>query len=110
MGKDTDEKRDLRVVEGVVVGEDIAARLRADLKKAQPFPSGTVVRFTSVATNGQHFHYSAIFTAGQWWFTGQGNGFFPKAASHQEFTALMVSRGHTIIDLEVATGFEKIEL
>jgi hypothetical protein len=86
-------------------------RLKADLRKAQPFPDGTIVKFTSVAVNtGQHYHYAAIFTAGYWWFTGQGNGYFPKQASHQEFTALMVSKGHTITALGVALDFETIEL
>jgi hypothetical protein len=96
-----------------VLGNDVqsaVARLRSDLQKVKPFPDGTILAFTSVSSQGQHYHYSAIFAAGQWWFTGQGNGYFPKSAGHQELVELLATRGHTIFDLKVATQFESIEL
>lgn len=111
-GEDGDEKTDASafiVTRNPAV--EAAARLRADLQKAKPFADGTVVKFTSVGSqNGQHYHYAVIYTAGYWWFTGQGNSFFPSKASHVDFLALLVSRGHLIVDLEVATAFESIEL
>lgn len=95
----------------VSIVDDVMSRLKTELRKAQPFPNGTLVRFTSVdVRSGMHYHYAALFTAGYWWFTGQGNSHFPKSASQQEFSALMVANGHKITDLALATSFAPIEL
>lgn len=95
----------------VVVPEDLVGRLQAELRKAQPFPDGTLIRFASVDTmSGKHWHYAAVFAGGRWWFTGQGNNHFPKSATQQEFSALMMERGHLITNLEMATAFAAVEI
>ncbi|QGZ16789.1 hypothetical protein PBI_DEWDROP_142 [Microbacterium phage Dewdrop] len=95
----------------VSITNDLVARLQNELRKAQPFPDGTLIRFASVdPMTGQHYHYAALFAAGKWWFTGQGNKHFPTSATQSEFSALMVGRGHTIVGLEMATAFTPIEL
>lgn len=87
-----------------------AAQLRADLNKARPYADGTIVAFTSVATNGDHFHYAGVFAGGRWHFTTAGNSYFPATALPGEFTALLMKHGHRIIDLRIATDFEPVEL
>ena len=95
----------------VNVVQSAADRLRADLNKVRPMPEGTLLRFKSVSgQTGVHFSYGAIFAGGQWHLTTQGNNHFPARASHIELMNLLVSRGHAIMDLEVANGFDKIEL
>lgn len=95
----------------VAFANDLVERLKTELRKAQPFPDGTLIRFASVdAQTGMHFHYAAVFAGGKWWFTGQGNRHFPASATQAEFSALMVGRGHTIVGLEMATSFAPIEL
>lgn len=95
----------------VVVPEDLVGRLQQELRKAQPFPDGTLIRFASVdPMTGNHFHYAAIFAGGRWWFTGQGNSHFPKYATQQEFSVLMMEKGHRIAGLEMATAFAAVEI
>lgn len=90
---------------------ELVERLKTELRKAQPFPDGTLIRFASVdAQTGMHFHYAAVFAGGRWWFSGQGNKHFPAYATQSEFSAIMVGRGHTIVGLEMATAFTAIEL
>ena len=95
----------------IVVADDVLNRLKDDLRKVSPYPDGTVVRFASVDPHtGTHYHYAALFAGGKWWFTGQGNNFFPKSATVQEFSALLVANGHRITGLELATAYASIEL
>jgi len=106
----TDTEKD-QAASTVAVPNDTLERLKAELRKAQPFENGTLVRFVSVEpATGQHFHYAALFASGRWWFTGQGNSHFPKHATQHEFSALIMAQGHRIIGLELATSFAPIEL
>lgn len=109
MSTETTSEESVLVVQNSA--QETLDRLKAELRKAQPFADGTLVRFVSVdARNGQHFHYAAIFAGGHWWFTGQGNSFFPKMANQTEFSALLMKHGHLITNLELATDFAPIEL
>lgn len=94
----------------VVIPDDIAERFKADLRKVQPYPDGTIVAFTSVDVRGAQWHYAAIFAGGKWHLSTQGNSVFPGTATNQEFMALLHSRGHSLTDVKIATGFTPIHL
>lgn len=93
----------------VIVGDDIAARLRADLRKVQPYPEGTIVRFESVANNGVAYVYAAVFAGGSWWLTGTTD-MYGRKHSNESFMGVLTGNGHRIRNVSIATAFEKIEL
>ncbi|MET0886201.1 MAG: hypothetical protein ABWX92_07095 [Mycetocola sp.] len=89
--------------------QSAAARLRADLQKAQPMPDGTLIRFDSLDGRGNRYTYAGVFTNGQWYLTGNGS-YFPREMAHHTLTTRLASSGYRIADLVVATAFEGIEL
>lgn len=104
-----EEKGESENENAIVIGHPLADRLRQDLRKVQPYPSGTVIRFTSVSNGGIGYDYAAIFTAGHWWLTGEAD-FFGRKLTSEAFMNALVGRGHRIINVEIAIQFERVEL
>ncbi|AWN07815.1 hypothetical protein HOT31_gp145 [Microbacterium phage Hendrix] len=108
----------------VVVPSDVLETLQNELRKAKPFPDGTIVRFVFHGIGGDHYHYAALFSGGKWWFTGHGADLegsgsyrdagkmktFPRSASQSDFSAIIMTHGHRISDLELATTFTPVQL
>ncbi|QIK64551.1 hypothetical protein G7068_16010 [Leucobacter viscericola] len=95
----------------LVAVSEAKERLIADLRKVRPFPDGTLIRWKMLGSNQVTYTFAAMFVAGSWYSTAQGNNPMvnPKM-SHQTFLNLIASNPLGIFDLEIASDFEKIDL
>lgn len=90
---------------------DVAETLAAELRKTRPFPSGTIIAWTSRSSNGVDYSYAAVFANGSWYTTVERpNPYISPKMSHAEMLAYLADRGDYIVDLRVATDFEAVEL
>lgn len=98
--------------EGVTLStvSDVAEMIRADLRKSRPFPTGTVIAWTSVSSgNGIGYDYAAIFANGRWYTTiVNDNVHVQRTMAHADLMNYFAERGDHLRDLRVATQFEAV--
>ena len=96
---------------GLEVTNEVAERLRKDLSKSRPFPTGTIIAWRSIATSGIHYEYAAVFANGSWYTTiEKGNAHLRPVMTHDELMNYFSARGDHLADLRVATDFEGVTL
>lgn len=91
--------------------EDAVRRLRRDLAKSRPFPTGTIIAWESISYNGIEYHYAAVFASGKWYTTiAKDNPHLKKEMTHEELMAYFNERGDHLADLRVASSFDGVAL
>lgn len=106
------DESSLKSANGMVeMRSDAARKLREDLAKSRPFPSGTIIAWKSISASGIAYEYAAIFASGSWYTTIQNdNQHVQRVMSHRKLVDYFSERGDHLADLRVAVDFEAVSL
>lgn len=88
-----------------------ADTLAADIRKARPVSTGTIIAWSSVSSSGVRYAYTAVFASGHWYTSlEKSNQHLRPKVTHEELLAYFRERGDHLADLRVATEFVSVSM